>query len=87
MRAVGAANGANPVVIAIPCHRVVGSDGSLTGYGGGLERKRFLLAHEGGAAARYAGSSVGTAGRRDAAGSAAAEGRFSRVASNARISP
>lgn len=48
VRAVGAANGANPVGVVIPCHRVIGSDGSLTGYGGGLERKRWLLAHEGG---------------------------------------
>jgi len=47
VRAVGAANGANPVAIVVPCHRVIGSDGSLTGYGGGLERKRWLLAHEG----------------------------------------
>lgn len=46
-RAVGAANGANPVPIIIPCHRVMGSTGSLTGYGGGLARKRWLLAHEG----------------------------------------
>lgn len=45
-RAVGLANGANPIAIVIPCHRVVGTDGSLTGYGGGLERKRWLLAHE-----------------------------------------
>jgi methylated-DNA-[protein]-cysteine S-methyltransferase len=42
-RAVGLANGKNPVSIIVPCHRVVGSDGSLTGYGGGLDRKRFLL--------------------------------------------
>jgi methylated-DNA-[protein]-cysteine S-methyltransferase len=46
VRAVGLANGANPVVIVVPCHRVIGADGSLTGYGGGLERKRWLLAHE-----------------------------------------
>lgn len=46
-RAVGAANGRNPIAIVIPCHRVVGADGSLIGYGGGLERKRFLLALEG----------------------------------------
>jgi len=46
-RAVAAANGANPVSIVIPCHRVIGSDGSLTGYGGGLPRKRWLLVHEG----------------------------------------
>ncbi|HBW19762.1 MAG: methylated-DNA--[protein]-cysteine S-methyltransferase [Streptosporangiaceae bacterium] len=42
-RAVGLANGRNPIAIIIPCHRVIGSDGSLTGYGGGLERKRYLL--------------------------------------------
>ncbi|MEU3458618.1 methylated-DNA--[protein]-cysteine S-methyltransferase [Streptomyces sp. NPDC006733] len=45
-RAVGLANGKNPISIVVPCHRVVGSDGSLTGYGGGLERKRWLLAFE-----------------------------------------
>ena len=45
-RAVGAANGANPISIVLPCHRVVGSSGDMTGYGGGLERKRWLLAHE-----------------------------------------
>ncbi len=45
-RAVGLANGRNPVSIVIPCHRVIGSDGSLTGYGGGLERKQWLLEHE-----------------------------------------
>jgi methylated-DNA-[protein]-cysteine S-methyltransferase len=43
MRAVGAANGRNPISIIVPCHRVIGSDGTLIGYGGGLERKRFLL--------------------------------------------
>jgi len=46
IRAVGLANGANPIAIVVPCHRVVGSQGSLTGYGGGLERKRWLLNHE-----------------------------------------
>jgi methylated-DNA-[protein]-cysteine S-methyltransferase len=46
VRAVGAANGANPVAIVVPCHRVVAADGSLHGYGGGLERKRWLLEHE-----------------------------------------
>ena len=46
-RAVGAANGQNPIAIIVPCHRVIGSNGSLTGYGGGLERKRWLLEHEG----------------------------------------
>lgn len=47
VRAIGLANGCNPVAIVNPCHRVIGSDGELTGYGGGLERKRWLLAHEG----------------------------------------
>jgi methylated-DNA-[protein]-cysteine S-methyltransferase len=46
VRAVGLANGANPVGVVVPCHRVIGADGSLTGYGGGLDRKRWLLAHE-----------------------------------------
>lgn len=46
VRAVGLANGANPIAIIVPCHRVVGADASLTGYGGGLERKRWLLTHE-----------------------------------------
>ena len=46
VRAVGLANGANPIGVVVPCHRVIGSDGSLTGYGGGLPRKRWLLAHE-----------------------------------------
>ena len=46
VRAVGLANGANPIAIVVPCHRVIGSDGTLTGYGGGLDRKRWLLAHE-----------------------------------------
>ncbi len=45
-RAVGSANGKNPIAIIIPCHRVVGSDGSLTGYGGGLWRKEWLIKHE-----------------------------------------
>jgi len=47
MRAVGAANGRNPISIIVPCHRVIGSNGTLVGYGGGLERKRFLLGLEG----------------------------------------
>ena len=46
VRAVGMANGANPVGIVVPCHRIVGADASLTGYAGGLERKRWLLEHE-----------------------------------------
>ncbi len=47
VRAVGAANGANPVALVVPCHRVIGANGTLVGYGGGLPRKRWLLAHEG----------------------------------------
>jgi methylated-DNA-[protein]-cysteine S-methyltransferase len=47
VRAVGLANGANPVAVVVPCHRVIGKAGALTGYAGGVERKRWLLAHEG----------------------------------------
>jgi methylated-DNA-[protein]-cysteine S-methyltransferase len=47
VRAVGTANGANPVAVIVPCHRVIGSNGQLTGYGGGLERTQWLLQHEG----------------------------------------
>ncbi len=47
MRAVGLANGRNPISIVVPCHRVIGADGSMTGYGGGLDRKVWLLGHEG----------------------------------------
>ena len=46
-RAVGLANGRNPVAIVVPCHRIIGANGTLTGYGGGLDRKRWLLRHEG----------------------------------------
>jgi methylated-DNA-[protein]-cysteine S-methyltransferase len=46
VRAVGLANGSNPIGIVVPCHRVIGANGSLTGYGGGMERKRWLLEHE-----------------------------------------
>lgn len=46
VRAVGAANGSNPVGVIVPCHRVIGADRTLTGYGGGIERKRWLLRHE-----------------------------------------
>lgn len=53
-RAVGGANGANPISIIVPCHRVIGADGSLVGYGGGLERKRFLLELEAPAEVRAA---------------------------------
>jgi methylated-DNA-[protein]-cysteine S-methyltransferase len=55
VRAVGLANGANPIGIVVPCHRVIGSDASLTGYGGGVARKRWLLNHEG---IQFATSSV-----------------------------
>ena len=55
-RAVGLANGRNPISILVPCHRVIGADGSLTGYGGGLDRKRWLLAHEGLPEADWSGS-------------------------------
>ena len=47
VRAVGAANGANPIPIVVPCHRIIGTSGALVGYGGGLDRKRWLLEHEG----------------------------------------
>jgi methylated-DNA-[protein]-cysteine S-methyltransferase len=47
MRAVGLANGANPIALIVPCHRVIGANGTLTGYGGGIERKQWLLRHEG----------------------------------------
>ena len=46
-RAVGFANGSNPIGVVMPCHRVIGANGSLTGYGGGMARKRWLLSHEG----------------------------------------
>ncbi len=46
VRAVGAANGRNPISIVVPCHRIIGSDGSLTGFGGGIEAKKWLLEHE-----------------------------------------
>lgn len=49
VRAAGAANGLNPISVVVPCHRVIGADGSLTGYGGGLQRKAWLLRHEGAA--------------------------------------
>jgi O-6-methylguanine DNA methyltransferase len=51
VRAVGLANGSNPIGVVVPCHRVIGANGSLTGYAGGLERKAWLLKHEGGPAA------------------------------------
>jgi methylated-DNA-[protein]-cysteine S-methyltransferase len=60
VRAVARANGANPVSVVVPCHRVIGADGSLTGYGGGIERKRWLLRHEG-AAFRDEPATLGTA--------------------------
>jgi methylated-DNA-[protein]-cysteine S-methyltransferase len=59
-RAVGAANGRNPIAVVIPCHRVIGASGALTGYGGGIERKRLLLDLEGG---RRTWTLVGAGGR------------------------
>lgn len=52
VRAVGHANGSNPICVVVPCHRLIGADGSLTGYGGGLPRKRWLLDHEAAAQGR-----------------------------------
>jgi O-6-methylguanine DNA methyltransferase len=52
-RAIGAANGANPLALVVPCHRVVGGDGALVGYAGGLDRKRWLLGHERGQTALF----------------------------------
>jgi methylated-DNA-[protein]-cysteine S-methyltransferase len=63
VRAVGSVNARNPVAIVVPCHRVIGSDGSLTGYGGGLWRKRWLLSHEGGTRLRGARPSASRAER------------------------
>lgn len=57
VRAVGSANGSNPVPVILPCHRVVAADGGLCGYGGGVSRKRWLLAHEGAPSLREARSS------------------------------
>jgi methylated-DNA-[protein]-cysteine S-methyltransferase len=59
MRAVGLANGANPIGIVVPCHRVIGADASLTGYGGGIDRKRWLLTHEGATFKASVGRDVG----------------------------
>jgi methylated-DNA-[protein]-cysteine S-methyltransferase len=58
VRAVGLANGANPIAIVVPCHRVIGADASLTGYGGGIDRKRWLLTHEGAAFEKVAARRV-----------------------------
>lgn len=63
VRAVGAANGANPISVVVPCHRVIGADGSLTGYGGGLRRKQWLLEHEGAVDPNAGQSPAATAGR------------------------
>ncbi len=62
LRAVGHANGANPISLVIPCHRLVGADGALTGYGGGLARKQWLLAHEGAFAGVSGDSGTGAVG-------------------------
>jgi methylated-DNA-[protein]-cysteine S-methyltransferase len=63
-RAVGLANGRNPISVILPCHRVIGADGSLTGYGGGLPRKEWLLRHEG---VRHEGAVWGPAANADEA--------------------
>ena len=63
VRAVGAANGRNPISIIVPCHRVIGSSGALTGYGGGLPHKRWLLAHERPGAQLDLGRAVTASGR------------------------
>jgi len=63
VRAVGLANAANPVAIVVPCHRVIGTDGSLTGYGGGISRKRWLLVHEGVALEKFATRRIPEAAR------------------------
>jgi methylated-DNA-[protein]-cysteine S-methyltransferase len=60
VRAVGRSNGQNPIAIVIPCHRVIGSDGSLTGYGGGMPKKRWLLDHEAAVLAKTKGIKRGT---------------------------
>ncbi len=57
-RAVGLANGRNPLAVIVPCHRVIGANGTLTGFGGGLERKRWLLEHERAVLARHTGTPV-----------------------------
>jgi methylated-DNA-[protein]-cysteine S-methyltransferase len=57
-RAVGRANGTNPIGIVVPCHRVIGADGSLTGYGGGMDRKRWLLEHEQAHLPKFAGAAA-----------------------------
>jgi len=62
VRAVGLANAVNPVAIVVPCHRVIGTDGSLTGYGGGISRKRWLLVHEGVALEKFATRRIPEAG-------------------------
>jgi methylated-DNA-[protein]-cysteine S-methyltransferase len=69
-RAVGAANGKNPIPIVIPCHRVIGADGSLTGYGGGIEKKRWLIAHERNPARRLGRERVSSAQRVSGSGGA-----------------
>jgi methylated-DNA-[protein]-cysteine S-methyltransferase len=66
VRAVGLANGSNPVGVVVPCHRVIGANGSLTGYGGGIDRKRWLLEHEQVPQAKYRPQGVATSRRQNA---------------------
>jgi methylated-DNA-[protein]-cysteine S-methyltransferase len=63
-RAVGLANGRNPIAIIVPCHRVIGADGSLTGYGGGIDRKKWLLGHEAMTGLQAVSRNLFTRGRR-----------------------
>jgi methylated-DNA-[protein]-cysteine S-methyltransferase len=79
VRAVGAANGRNPIAIVVPCHRVIGANGSLVGFGGGLDRKRWLLRHE--AHADDAGTAPLVRGDRQAMPRAAQIGMFELAAS------
>lgn len=66
VRAVGLANGSNPIGVVVPCHRVIGADGSLTGYGGGIDRKRWLLEHEQVPLGKYRPQGAATSRRRNA---------------------
>ncbi|TMA70263.1 MAG: methylated-DNA--[protein]-cysteine S-methyltransferase [Deltaproteobacteria bacterium] len=77
-RAVGAANGSNPIAIVIPCHRVIGADGSLTGYAGGVERKQWLLRHESGRRLRPRGCGAAPNMITTAQGSSASAGACAR---------
>ncbi|HEY9289168.1 MAG TPA: methylated-DNA--[protein]-cysteine S-methyltransferase [Candidatus Dormibacteraeota bacterium] len=85
-RAIGAANGANPVCIVLPCHRVIGANGSLTGFGGGLAIKQWLLDHEARVAATHSTSSPRLRGEGQGEGPATVEGWPSRHPTQQRLS-